>query len=252
MEVAGEQGCHICKALKHHCTPCCTVPNQHRQPYWACAGVVVQPSCTPTCCPFLLCISPPCAGAVFVLYTVLCLISFVITKSPMFCVGGPFACRGQFGPDAMYLRTALSGLFKRYNIDRKRVALAGFSDGATIAISLLPLGAIASHIIAWSPGGFAPPLVVSDLAGWSVAQVQDCGSLRVLTYHSQRLVLSRSCVFIISWQLHYTMSVIDWVSCMMSEFANVPCSCCSCSADKLDMQQQRMGALCMRCSIQSA
>lgn len=62
----------------------------------------------------------------------------------------------------MYLRTAMNGLFKRYNIDRKRVALAGFSDGATNAISLLPLGAIATHIIAWSPGGFAPPLVVSS------------------------------------------------------------------------------------------
>lgn len=60
----------------------------------------------------------------------------------------------------VHLRSALPGVMRRYNIDAKRVALAGFSDGATVAISLLPLGAIASHIIAWSPGGFAPPLVV--------------------------------------------------------------------------------------------
>lgn len=50
---------------------------------------------------------------------------------------------------------------KRYNIDKQKIALAGFSDGATVAISLLPLGGIATHIIAWSPGGFAPPMVVS-------------------------------------------------------------------------------------------
>lgn len=62
----------------------------------------------------------------------------------------------------MYLRSALPGVMKRYNIDKQRVALSGFSDGATMALSLLPLGSVASHIIALSPGGFAPPLVVSD------------------------------------------------------------------------------------------
>lgn len=71
-------------------------------------------------------------------------------------------CRGQFSVGEMaYLRNALTGIMKRYNIDRSRVALAGFSDGATVAVSLLPLGSIAQSIIAWSPGGFAPPLVVS-------------------------------------------------------------------------------------------
>lgn len=69
--------------------------------------------------------------------------------------------RGQFGPDATYLRSALPMVMQKYNINRQRVALAGFSDGATVAISLLPLGSVASHIIAFSPGGFAPPLVVS-------------------------------------------------------------------------------------------
>jgi phospholipase/carboxylesterase len=52
-------------------------------------------------------------------------------------------------------------VMQKYNINRQRVALAGFSDGATEALSLLPLGSVASHIIAFSPGGFAPPLVVS-------------------------------------------------------------------------------------------
>ena len=62
----------------------------------------------------------------------------------------------------LYLRSALRGVMRRYNIDKQRVGIAGFSDGATVAISLLPLGGIASHIIAWSPGGFAPPMVVSQ------------------------------------------------------------------------------------------
>lgn len=69
-------------------------------------------------------------------------------------------CRGQFGADMLYLRSALRGVMRRYNINSKQIAIAGFSDGATVALSLLPLGGIASHIIAWSPGGFAPPMVV--------------------------------------------------------------------------------------------
>jgi dienelactone hydrolase len=73
---------------------------------------------------------------------------------------------GKFSAGEMAsLRAAMSSVMGRYNIDRRRVALAGFSDGATVAVSLLPLGAIAQRIIAWSPGGFAPPLVVRVARG---------------------------------------------------------------------------------------
>jgi hypothetical protein len=49
-----------------------------------------------------------------------------------------------------------------------------------MALSLLPLGSVASHIIAWSPGGFAPPLVVSKRA----QQVTKCVGGR---YHNSQL-----------------------------------------------------------------
>jgi len=45
-----------------------------------------------------------------------------------------------------------------YNIDPTRVAVQGFSDGATYALSLgLASGKAFTHVIAFSPGGVAPP-----------------------------------------------------------------------------------------------
>lgn len=59
------------------------------------------------------------------------------------------------GPDLKYIAAALAYVFKGYNIDRKRMAVAGFSDGATYALSLgLEGGGLFGHIIAFSPGGF--------------------------------------------------------------------------------------------------
>ena len=46
------------------------------------------------------------------------------------------AIRGQFGPDVAFLDKALAKVFETVPIDRKRVAVGGFSDGASYAISL--------------------------------------------------------------------------------------------------------------------
>lgn len=57
------------------------------------------------------------------------------------------------GPDVERLDDALAKLFTRYPIDATRVAIAGFSDGASYALSLgLDNGDLFTHVIAYSPG----------------------------------------------------------------------------------------------------
>ena len=46
------------------------------------------------------------------------------------------AIRGEFGPDVEYLNRVLEGTFNLAAIDPARVAIGGFSDGASYAISL--------------------------------------------------------------------------------------------------------------------
>ncbi|VVD75505.1 alpha/beta hydrolase [Pandoraea nosoerga] len=61
---------------------------------------------------------------------------------------------GGNGPDLERLRLALGKVAGQYRIDTRRVAFAGFSDGASYALSIgVTNGDIASHVIAFS-GGF--------------------------------------------------------------------------------------------------
>jgi len=61
---------------------------------------------------------------------------------------------GGNGPDLERLQQALGVVASRYDIDTARVAFAGFSDGASYALSIgVTNGDIASHVIAFS-GGF--------------------------------------------------------------------------------------------------
>ncbi len=65
--------------------------------------------------------------------------------------------RGDFGPDVRFLDQALAHTFTAYALDAARLALGGFSDGASYALSLgLSNGDLFTHIIAWSPGFAAP------------------------------------------------------------------------------------------------
>jgi phospholipase/carboxylesterase len=62
-----------------------------------------------------------------------------------------------YGPDVAILEQALVQTFRFYAIDPTRVAIGGFSDGASYALSLgLTNGDLFSHIIAFSPGFMAP------------------------------------------------------------------------------------------------
>jgi phospholipase/carboxylesterase len=60
---------------------------------------------------------------------------------------------GGYGDDLQFLDQALNYVFLRCNIDQENIALCGFSDGATYALSLgISNGDLFSHIIGYSPG----------------------------------------------------------------------------------------------------
>ncbi len=65
---------------------------------------------------------------------------------------------GAFGADVTYIDQALTLTFDLCAIDPERVALCGFSDGASYALSLgPPNGDLFTHLVAFSPGFSDPP-----------------------------------------------------------------------------------------------
>lgn len=64
---------------------------------------------------------------------------------------------GGYGPDVELINQALELVFNRYAIDASRLAIGGFSDGASYALSLgITNGDRFTHIVAFSPGFMAP------------------------------------------------------------------------------------------------
>ncbi|MCA1592495.1 MAG: phospholipase [Acidobacteria bacterium] len=60
---------------------------------------------------------------------------------------------GAYGPDVSVVNRALEQTFARYAVDHKRVAVGGFSDGASYALSLgIINGDLFTHVLAFSPG----------------------------------------------------------------------------------------------------
>jgi phospholipase/carboxylesterase len=58
-----------------------------------------------------------------------------------------------FGPDVAFLDRALERVFQQVAVDPERIAVGGFSDGATYALSLgLMSGDLFRRIVAFSPG----------------------------------------------------------------------------------------------------
>jgi phospholipase/carboxylesterase len=69
--------------------------------------------------------------------------------------------RDGYGPDVRFLDRALERVFARHAVDPARIALAGFSDGASYALSLgLGNGDLFTHLIAFAPGFAAPEVQV--------------------------------------------------------------------------------------------
>lgn len=64
---------------------------------------------------------------------------------------------GGYGPDVAFIDRALEQTFERYAVDPARVAVGGFSDGASYALSVgITNGDLFTHVIALSPGFSAP------------------------------------------------------------------------------------------------
>lgn len=62
-----------------------------------------------------------------------------------------------YGPDVEFINQALAQTFAEYAIDPHHLAIAGFSDGASYALSLgIMNGDLFTHILAFSPGYLAP------------------------------------------------------------------------------------------------
>jgi phospholipase/carboxylesterase len=90
---------------------------------------------------------------------------------------------GRFGPDVEFVDRALARAFSRRRVDPARVAIGGFSDGASYALSLgLANGDLFSRVIAFSPGFVAevnprgsPRLFVSHGSRDEILPIERCG-----------------------------------------------------------------------------
>ncbi len=62
-----------------------------------------------------------------------------------------------YGPDVEAIDEALAHVFGRVAVDADRLAVSGFSDGASYALSLgITNGDLFTHVLAFSPGFMAP------------------------------------------------------------------------------------------------
>lgn len=65
---------------------------------------------------------------------------------------------GELGDDVEFIDDALDFTFSRYDVDPKHVAIGGFSDGASYAVTLgIANGDLFTHVMAFSPGYMRPP-----------------------------------------------------------------------------------------------
>jgi phospholipase/carboxylesterase len=64
---------------------------------------------------------------------------------------------GGWGPDVRRIDDALADVFASYPVDPRRLAISGFSDGASYALSLgLANADLFTHVLAFSPGFVVP------------------------------------------------------------------------------------------------
>lgn len=66
--------------------------------------------------------------------------------------------QGSFGADVIFISQALQHVINRYTVDFKKLAIGGFSDGASYALSLgLINGNLFTHVLSFSPGFYQAP-----------------------------------------------------------------------------------------------
>ena len=89
---------------------------------------------------------------------------------------------GGFGPDTKFIDGALARVFAGYAVDPARIAVEGFSDGASYALGLgLTNGDLFTHTIAFSPGSLplqerngAPAVFISHGTADQVLPIDLC------------------------------------------------------------------------------
>ena len=89
---------------------------------------------------------------------------------------------GRYGTDVHFIDTALQFVFDRCKVDPARLAIAGFSDGASYALSLgTANGNLFSYIAAFSPGFFVrklprgePHIFVSHGTQDQILPIEEC------------------------------------------------------------------------------
>jgi len=70
---------------------------------------------------------------------------------------------GGFGPDVVFIDQALEWAFNRCAVNSAHLAIGGFSDGASYALSVgIANGDLFSHVLAFSPGFMLPPARVGN------------------------------------------------------------------------------------------
>ena len=70
---------------------------------------------------------------------------------------------GGFGPDVVFIDQALDWAFSRCAVDSAHLAIGGFSDGASYALSVgIANGDLFSHLLVFSPGFMLPPARVGN------------------------------------------------------------------------------------------
>ena len=95
--------------------------------------------------------------------------------------------RGGWGPDVGVIDRALAEVFATYCVDRRRVVISGFSDGASYALSLaLANGDLFTHVVAFSPGFLAPGPRVGQPKVYVSHGVDD--SVLPIAYTTRRIV----------------------------------------------------------------
>jgi phospholipase/carboxylesterase len=102
---------------------------------------------------------------------------------------------GQYGPDVRAIDDCLQQVFSQYSIDAARVALGGFSDGASYALSLgLSNGQLFRYLLAFSPGFMAaasiegqPNVFISHGTHDEVLPIQACSRRLVPILQSRRV-----------------------------------------------------------------
>ena len=82
--------------------------------------------------------------------------------------------KGSFGADVAFLDRVLTYTFDRLTINPQRLAIAGFSDGASYALSVgLSNGDLFSHVIAYSPEFISAPVRFGKPSVFIAHGVQD-------------------------------------------------------------------------------